>query len=298
MKRSKKTIINDLFEKSVYMTLKLLSFASAKAIDSQSSENLDNIEAGQQVYNIIHLLGGIENINSIDAERMCLIIEVSDVKHVSSEELWQSNGAQKITIENQCVQILFGAKAEMLRNEIQTVVNLNHKIPPYIDVEKNELETKPPSQTKIETFVSPVDGLVIPITEVEDDIFSELMLGDGFGVKPDNGIIVSPISGTIVTVFETEHAVTILTPNGSEVLIHLGINTVDMEGDAFQLNVQEGQTIQLGDALGTMDLAKVEQSGRLTTVITAWSNHADLIQFELSKIGQVRAGDAIGHYEM
>ncbi len=298
MNSNKNTIPSQLFEKCAMLILNLLSFASAKSVGPQPSEDSNHIEAGQQVYNIIHLLGGIDNINSIDAEKKYLNVEVSDITQVAPEELWKSNGAHKLSIENQDVHINFGSKVEMLRNEIQNVVNLNHKIPSYIDVEKNEAETRPSSQTTVESFVSPVDGIVIPITEVEDDIFSEMMLGDGFGVKPDNGSIVSPISGTILTVFETQHALTIMTPNGSEVLIHLGINTLDMEGNAFRLIVEEEQTIQAGEALGTMDLEKVERSGRLTTIITAWSNHADLIHFELNTTGRVQAGDMLGNYEM
>lgn len=99
-----------------------------------------------------------------------------------------------------------------------------------------------------------VDGELIPITEVKDDVFSTKMLGDGYAIKPTSGEIHSPVEGDISTLFPTKHAIGIKTKEGLEILVHLGIDTVELNGAPFKMEIQKGDHVTPGQLLGTMDL--------------------------------------------
>lgn len=120
-----------------------------------------------------------------------------------------------------------------------------------------------------ETFflASPVNGEVIPLEQVDDPVFSQKVLGDGFAVLPKDGVVKAPVDGVIEVAYETGHAVGISTRTGAEVLIHIGINTVEMNGDGFQMMVKEGQEVKKGDVLVQADLEQIRKAGKDTAVI-------------------------------
>lgn len=117
-----------------------------------------------------------------------------------------------------------------------------------------------------------VDGELIPITEVKDDVFSTKMLGDGYAIKPTSGEIHSPVEGDISTLFPTKHAIGIKTKEGLEILVHLGIDTVELNGAPFEMKIQKGDHVIAGQLLGTMDLKQVTDSGRDDSVIVVYTN--------------------------
>ena len=121
-----------------------------------------------------------------------------------------------------------------------------------------------------------VDGEVMPITEVKDDVFSTKMLGDGYAIKPTSNEIHSPVEGDISTLFPTKHAIGIKTKEGLEILVHLGIDTVELKGAPFEMKIQKGDHVTAGQLLGTMDLKQVTDSGRDDSVIIVYTN-MDLI---------------------
>ncbi|MFT4147620.1 MAG: glucose PTS transporter subunit IIA [Micrococcaceae bacterium] len=119
-----------------------------------------------------------------------------------------------------------------------------------------------------EQIFAPSKGRIIPITEVEDPVFSEKMMGDGFAVEPETDDIYSPISGEVMLVSETKHAIGLKSASGIEVLLHMGIDTVELKGEPFTLTVSVGDIVQAGDHLGMMNLAKVSEAGKKSTIIT------------------------------
>lgn len=124
---------------------------------------------------------------------------------------------------------------------------------------------------------APADGKVMPITEVKDDVFSTKMLGDGLAVKADNGEIFAPVAGEITTVFPTKHAIGITTEQGWEILIHLGLDTVELKGEPFETLIKVGDKVKAGDPIVKMDLAKIQAAGYDDTVIVVYTN-MDLIE--------------------
>ncbi|WEV70783.1 PTS glucose transporter subunit IIA [Lactobacillus sp. ESL0785] len=122
-----------------------------------------------------------------------------------------------------------------------------------------------------------VDGQLIPITAVKDDVFSEKMLGDGYAIKPKNGKICAPVAGTITTVFPTKHAIGITTKDNLEILLHLGLDTVNLKGKPFKVMVKEGDVVKQGDQLAEMDLEMITAAGYDNTIIVVYTN-MDLIK--------------------
>ena len=119
---------------------------------------------------------------------------------------------------------------------------------------------------------APVTGKVIDLADVPDPVFSSKAVGDGLGVEPDDGAIVSPVDVTVTMVAGTGHAIGFKSESGLEVLLHLGVDTVELEGAPFDLSVKVGDTVKAGDSLGTMDLEAVRAAGKATTAIVVLTN--------------------------
>lgn len=141
-----------------------------------------------------------------------------------------------------------------------------------------------------QTLVAPTAGEAVPLASVPDPVFSTGALGEGFGVRPGSGDVVAPVGGAVTMVAGTGHAVGITTDDGLEVLLHLGVDTVELEGRPFALTVAAGQRVRAGEAIGTMDLEQIREAGKDTTAIVAVTNSAAKgVALELTA-GPVAAG--------
>jgi glucose-specific phosphotransferase system IIA component len=143
-------------------------------------------------------------------------------------------------------------------------------------------------------IASVADGQVIPIAEVNDQVFAEKMMGDGFGVIPDSAAVYAPISGKVTNVFPTKHAIGLLSEEGVEVLIHMGLDTVELQGVPFTVKVTEGQQVTRGDLLAEMDIAAVKAAGKDTTIVVVMTNTEQIDSFELTKTGQQKGTTVVG----
>lgn len=156
-----------------------------------------------------------------------------------------------------------------------------------------------PKSKVIELF-SPLNGTVINISEVPDPVFSEKMMGDGFAVIPNDGELVSPVKGKIIQVFPTKHAICIETEDGLEMIIHVGLDTVELNGEGFEVLVGAGDNIEVGDPLLNIDLEFLIKNNKeiVTPVIIA--NHADKIKsfsFEKS-LSEIKCKDLVLRCEL
>ncbi|WP_338063907.1 glucose PTS transporter subunit IIA [Actinomyces ruminis] len=142
-------------------------------------------------------------------------------------------------------------------------------------------------------LAAPVSGKVIALADVPDPVFSSGALGEGFGVVPSAGDVVAPAAGTVTMVAETGHAVGIATAEGLEVLLHLGVDTVELEGRPFRLTVGVGQEVQAGQSLGAMDLAAITAAGKDTTTIVAVTNSAKTLAELRVTEGETQAGASV-----
>ena len=120
------------------------------------------------------------------------------------------------------------------------------------------------------------------------------MMGEGFAIIPSNNSIVSPVAGTITTIFPTKHALGILTDNGLEILVHIGIDTVQLKGEPFELEVSEGDKISAGQLLVRADFKAIASAGKQTDVVVVVTNSQRINAITLEKVKQVSAGDFLG----
>lgn len=142
------------------------------------------------------------------------------------------------------------------------------------------------------SWLVPLTGTVKPITEAPDPAFAKKMLGDGFCVDPTIGKVYSPVNGNIVTVFPTKHAIGIQADTGHEILIHFGIDTVNLNGEGFEVHVEAGDKVQAGDLLLDVDMDGIKD--RIPSLVTAVViTNLDGKTVELSKVGEAKQGDAI-----
>lgn len=136
-------------------------------------------------------------------------------------------------------------------------------------------------------IMAPLSGRVVPITETPDDVFSGKVLGDGIAVIPSGGEVDSPVSGKIVNIAHSFHALCILSDDGAEILVHLGVDTVNLEGEGFTCYVKEGQHVEAGEKLMKMDLDFIKSKG-LSTVSPCIVTNLDQV-----KDLEMRYGDAV-----
>lgn len=148
--------------------------------------------------------------------------------------------------------------------------------------------------TKKVNIFAPASGQLISLTSVSDNMFSQKMMGDGYAVKPSEDNIYSPISGTIVSIFPTKHAVTLKSDDGLDVLIHLGVDTVELKGKPFKINVQEGQKIKAGELIGTMNIDAINKAGKSDEIIVVFTNIDKVKQMSYNTPGKIQHGEEIG----
>lgn len=140
-------------------------------------------------------------------------------------------------------------------------------------------------------LLTPVAGQLVPLESVHDPVFSQGMMGQGFGIEPTDGQVVAPISGKVTMVAASLHAIGFTGNNGLEVLVHLGIDTVELaDRPPFKVNVQVGDTVEAGEKVAVMDLAAITSANKDTTVIMAVTNTADMVTKLTPELGEVRAG--------
>lgn len=159
--------------------------------------------------------------------------------------------------------------------------------------ENSKEEIKEQQEAGKSKLVSPTRGRIVPMEKISDPVFSAGVLGFCCGIEPEEGIVLSPIDGEVVQVFDTLHAVVISGENGEEVLIHVGIDTVEMNGDGFAAVVKQGDKVHAGQKLLTMDLDKIEQAGHEKTVIVVVANSDDFTDIKKIAEGNVKVGDEI-----
>lgn len=135
---------------------------------------------------------------------------------------------------------------------------------------------------------APIQGTIVPRNEIPDDTFAAGVLGDGVGIDPEEGVVVAPFDGEISSVTDTKHAIGITGPADMEVLIHVGVDTVNMKGDGFELLVEEGQKVKAGQKLMTFDIAKIKAAGYSPVAAVLLTNSEDYPEFKVVKTGKTQ----------
>lgn len=273
------------------------NYETAEGSEESSSEV--KVAAGSQAVNIINLLGGRANIVDVDACMTRLRVTVKDADKVGNAEQWKAEGAMGLVMKGQGVQAIYGPKADVLKSDIQDILDSGEIIPETLPSQMTEAQQNTVHFKGLtEEVYSVADGQVVALEQVKDPVFAQKMMGDGFAVEPANGNIVSPVSGTVSSIFPTKHALGIVTEAGLEVLVHIGLDTVSLEGKPFTVHVVEGQKVAAGDLLVTADLDAIRAAGRETSTVVVFTNGDAIKSVKLEKTGSLAAKTAVAKVEL
>ena len=273
------------------------NYETAEGSEEASSEV--KVAAGSQAVNIINLLGGRANIVDVDACMTRLRVTVKDADKVGDAEQWKAEGAMGLVMKGQGVQAIYGPKADVLKSDIQDILDSGEIIPETLPSQMTEAQQNTVQFKGLtEEVYSVADGQVIALEQVKDPVFAQKMMGDGFAVEPANGNIVSPVAGTVSSIFPTKHALGLVTEAGLEVLVHIGLDTVSLEGKPFTVHVAEGQKVAAGDLLVTADLDAIRAAGRETSTVVVFTNAEAIKSVKLEQTGSLAAKTAVAKVEL
>jgi len=238
-------------------------------------------------------LGGKANISDVDCCITRLRCTVHDASKVD-QQLLRETGASGVICKGQGVQIVYGPRVSNIKSDLEAYLSSPES-------DKAEAagapaaaaETAPAAAASGKAIViaSPLSGRVIPLEEVADGVFSEKMVGDGFAVEPADNQVYAPADCEVTTVFGTRHAIGLTTPEGCELLIHLGIDTVQLNGAPFTINVKEGDTLKKGDLIGSFDEKAILDAGYRTVTPVVVTNSDAYTSFRLLKTGDTAHGE-------
>ena len=185
---------------------------------------------------------------------------------------------------------LFGKKEEVA---VETAT-----IAPQAANTNTNQQTTTETETHSERLYSPGEGRIVSLDVVNDPVFSTNIMGEGFALRPTTNQVYSPVNGEIVSIFETKHAIGILTKTGAEILVHMGLDTVELKGEPFTVHVKVGQIVTPQTLLAEMDIAKVKAAGKETDIVVVMTNNEKMADYTLNHKGESTPGLAIGEYKV
>ncbi|VYU81363.1 PTS system glucose-specific EIICBA component [Metakosakonia massiliensis] len=239
----------------------------------------------------IAAVGGSDNLTGIDACITRLRLSVKDSALVNEALAKRLGATGVIRLNKTSVQIIVGFVAEKIANAMKTtgpVAAAESAAPAAAAVKPQAVQ--PMGESVIATLVSPITGDIIPLDEVPDEAFASKAVGDGVAVKPTDKIVVSPVAGTIISIFNTNHAFCLESENGVEIVVHMGIDTVELQGQGFSRLVEEGAAVVAGQPVLEIDLDYLNANARSMISPVVCSNIENYSGLVIKAEGKVIAG--------
>ncbi|HHA6073273.1 TPA: glucose-specific PTS transporter subunit IIBC [Staphylococcus aureus] len=249
-------------------------------------------------YAVLEAMGGKANIKHLDACITRLRVEVNDKSKVDVPGLKDLGASGVLEVGNN-MQAIFGPKSDQIKHEMQQIMNGQVvENPTTMEDDKDETvvvaEDKSATSELSHIVHAPLTGEVTPLPEVPDQVFSEKMMGDGIAIKPSQGEVRAPFNGKVQMIFPTKHAIGLVSDSGLELLIHIGLDTVKLNGEGFTLHVEEGQEVKQGDLLINFDLDYIRNHAKsdITPIIVTQGNITNL-DFKQGEHGNISFGDQL-----
>jgi len=245
-------------------------------------------------------LGSKRNITSVDCCATRLRCSVADASLVD-EKLLKATGAVGVIVKGTGVQVIYGPQVAVIKSNLETYLETAPEVEPE-DAPAAVAEEKPaeaaaqeaaPSAGEKHTLCSPVTGTVHPITEAPDDAFASKMMGDGFFVYPTVGEVLAPADGEVVFVFDTKHAIGMKSADGTEYLLHIGVDTVALGGKGFEVFVEAGQQVKKGDRLMTFDIDYIRANATSDACLVIFTGLPEGTSVEMTATGEIKALDPV-----
>ena len=250
---------------------------------------------------ILKGLGGKGNLSDVDCCATRLRITVIDVGKVVDSLLKQS-GASGVIRKGNGVQVIYGPRVSVIKSNLEMFIDSPQSDDPdsilggtgtYTEEKPKQEQAASPANAASIVMCSHLNGTVVRIEDVEDDVFSQKILGDGIAVEPSEGKLYAPCDGKVDSVFDTKHAINILSTDGAEVLLHIGIDTVKLGGKHFEAHVTDGQEIKKGDLLISFDIEAIKAEGCKVTTPLIIGNTDEYSAITPAAQGKISAGDEI-----
>lgn len=275
------------------------------AVDGDETDgydvNVDKTDSGESATEslarrYIGAIGGSANLTSIDACITRLRLNVNDSAQVNEAVAKRLGASGVIRLNKQSVQIIVGTQAESIASAMKKVLIKGPVAAAATSSAPAEPDVKPQAvlnseKQVIATLLAPVSGEVVALDDVPDEAFASKAVGDGLAIKPSDKWVVAPIAGTLVKIFNTNHAFCLETDNGVEIVVHMGLDTVALEGKGFTRLVEEGASVVAGQRVLEMDLEFLNANARSMVSPVVVSNSDDFAGLTLLAQGQVIAGE-------
>lgn len=270
--------------------------AKAKGADKRASDVVSAM--------ILKGLGGKDNLSDVDCCATRLRVTVNDASKVTDDML-KASGASGVIHKGNGVQVIYGPKVSVIKSDLEDFIDSPYSDDPdsIIGTEKasDKIEEKPQTEGaentetngKTITLYSHMNGTAVKLEDVEDEVFSQKILGEGAAVEPSEGKLYAPCDGKIDSVFDTKHAVNMVSDDGVEILLHIGIDTVKLGGQYFEAHVSDGQEVKKGDLLISFDMDKIKAAGYKVTTPIIIGNTDDYASVEPAAENSISAGDII-----
>ena len=245
-------------------------------------------------------LGSKRNITSVDCCATRLRCSVADASLVD-EKLLKATGAVGVIVKGTGVQVIYGPQVAVIKSNLETYLETAPEVEPE-DAPAAVAEEKPvetAAQEAAQTAAGEkhtlcsVTGTVHPITEAPDDAFASKMMGDGFFVYPTVGEVLAPADGEVVFVFDTKHAIGMKSADGTEYLLHIGVDTVALGGKGFEVFVEAGQQVKKGDRLMTFDIDYIRANATSDACLVIFTGLPEGTSVEMTATGEVKALDPV-----
>lgn len=250
----------------------------------------------QEARQYIAAIGGSDNLTGIDACITRLRLNVKDSGVVNDAYAKRLGASGVIRLNKQSVQVIVGTRAELVANAMRDVLTQG-PVPAYEGASASTVSTEkaPVKQANVNAkvlleMIAPFDGEVVALKDVPDEAFSSGVVGDGVAIKPTSNIVMAPATGTVVKIFDTNHAFCIETDNGVEIIVHMGIDTVALGGKGFKRLVEEGADVKVGQPILELDLEYLNANAKSMISPVIVSNIDDF-----DKIAEQVAGVVVGN---
>ncbi|UDN37097.1 N-acetylglucosamine-specific PTS transporter subunit IIBC [Proteus sp. NMG38-2] len=257
-----------------------------------------NSKAGiqQEARQYIAAIGGSDNLTGIDACITRLRLNVKDSSVVNDAYAKRLGASGVIRLNKQSVQVIVGTRAELVANAMRDVLTQG-PVAAYegtststVSTEKTPIKQANTNAKVLLEMIAPFDGEVVALKDVPDEAFSSGVVGDGLAIKPTSNIVMAPATGSVVKIFDTNHAFCIETDNGVEIIVHMGIDTVALGGKGFKRLVEEGANVKVGQPILELDLEYLNANAKSMISPVIVSNIDDF-----DKIAEQVTGDVVGN---
>ncbi|EOW1329940.1 N-acetylglucosamine-specific PTS transporter subunit IIBC [Klebsiella aerogenes] len=281
----------------------LLTPGRELAVAGSAADGEDmNLSAGKQqdvsalARQYIAAIGGSDNLTNIDACITRLRLGVKDATLVDEALARRLGASGVIRLNASNVQIIVGFVAEKIATAMKTAGHVDAaQALPSVTAQAHNSPRKAANALRIIELVAPVSGELVALEQVPDEAFASGAVGGGVAILPASNIVVSPAAGTLIKIFNTDHAFCLETEDGAEIVVHMGIDTVALAGQGFTRLAEEGATVVAGQPILEMDLVYLEANVRSMVSPVLCSNIEEFAQLEIKAHGQVKAGEPLYH---